>query len=190
MNMKSNPRTATMTSIVTVLASLSLLGCGNGQRNVTDSGAGQSGAVEPFTAVAQAADASQVPVGSQGRMPESVPADSLPPDVVARTADGAASPGGLVEVAAQASPDVIEVFLWDGIGRKQSFAYDSTANLWRARYRVPLSFRGDRVGLSVTAKNGLDLRSRVWVFVRIERPASEEAQEKQPESESAPTTGQ
>jgi len=185
--MKTNPRTATMTSIVSVLASLSLLGCGNGQRNVTESGSGQSGAVEPFTAVAQAADASQVP---QTRIPESVPADSLPPDVVARAAEGVASPGGTVEVAAQASPDVVEVFLWDGIGRKQSFAYDSTANCWRARYRVPLSIAGDRIGLSVTAKNGLDLRSRVWVFVRIERPASEETPEKQPESESAPTTGQ
>jgi len=185
--MKTNPRTATMTTIVSVLASLSLLGCGNGQRNVTESGAGQSGAVEPFTAVAQAADASQVP---QVRIPESVPADSLPPDVVARASDGVASPGGTVEVAALASPDVVEVFLWDGIGRKQSFAYDSTANLWRARYRVPLRIGGDRIGLSVTAKNGRDLRSRVWVFVRIERPASEETQEKQPESESAPTTGQ
>jgi hypothetical protein len=184
--MKTNPRTATMTTIVSVLASLSLAGCGNGQHNVTESGTG-SGAVEPFTAVAQAADASQVP---QGRIPESVPADSLPPDVVARASEGVATPGGTVEVAAQASPDVVEVFLWDGIGRKQSFAYDSTANLWRARYRVPLRIAADRIGLSVTAKNGLDLRSRVWVFVRIERPASEETQEKQPESEPASPTGQ
>lgn len=188
--MKTNHRTATMASIVTVLASLSLLGCGNGQRNVTDSGAGQSGAVEPFTAVAQAADASQASGVSQGRITESVPADSLPPDVVARTSEGVATPGGSVEIAAQASADVVEVFLWDGIGRKQSFAYDSTANQWRARYRVPLAFAGDRIGLSVTAKNGLDLRSRVWVFVRIERPTSEETPEKQPESESAPTPGQ
>jgi hypothetical protein len=188
--MKTHHKSATMASIVTVLASLSLLGCGNGQRTVTDSSTGQSGAVEPFTAVAQAADASQTPDASQGRIPESVPADSLPPDVVARASEGVATPGGTVEIAAQASPDVVEVFLWDGIGRKQSFAYDSTANLWRARYRVPLRNTGDRIGLAVTAKNGLDLRSRVWVFVRIERPDAGEAQEKQPESESAPATGQ
>ena len=188
--MKSNLKTATMASIVTVLASLSLAGCGGGENasKVANSGA-QTGAIEPFTSVASA-DASEAPRTPQLPVSESVPADSLAPDVLARVTESVAAPGGSVEITAQASDDVVELFLWDGIGRKQSFAYDSTANVWRARYRVPLGIQGDKIGLSVTAKNGLDLRSRVWVFVRIERPASEETPEKQPESESAPTTGQ
>lgn len=185
--MKSNHRTATMASIVTVLASLSLAGCGSdeGDRKVASTGAGQSGAIDPFTAVAQASDVSPVP----GRTPESMPADSLPPDVVAE-ADSVAAPGATVEVEARATGDVVEVFLWDGIGRKQSFAYDSTANVWRGRYRVPLGAPAGRLGLAVTAKNGLDLRSRVWVFLRIERPGSAETPERQPASEPATTTGQ
>jgi hypothetical protein len=55
---------------------------------------------------------------------------------------------------------------------------------------VPLGFKGDKIGLSVTAKNGHDLRNRVWVFVRVERPASTEMPEKQPEPGPASTTGQ
>ena len=161
--MKRNHSIATTTSIVTLLASLSLLGCGNRRsgNNLTDSN-GDQGAVEPFTAVAQAADASPEAGVPQGRIPESVPADSLPPDVTAEAADSVVVPGATVELTAQASADAVEVFLWDGIGRKQSFTYDSTASLWRARYRVPLGAAAGRLGVSVTAKNGLDLRSRVF----------------------------
>jgi hypothetical protein len=93
-----------------------------------------------------------------------------------------------VEVSARASADAAEVFLWDGIGRKQSFTYDSTSGIWRARYRVPLGAAADRLGLSVTARNRFDLRHRVWVFVRVERPASG-TQPKQAESESKAESG-
>ena len=181
-------KTATMASIVTVLASLSLAGCGGseGGNKVADKGA-QTGAIEPFTSVASAADATPA---AQPVRTESVPADSLAPDVIAHASEDAAAPGASVEITAQASEDAVEVFLWDGVNRKQSFAYDSTAGEWRARYRVPLGFKGDKIGLSVTAKNGRDLRNRVWVFVRVERPASTEMPEKQPEPAPASTTGQ
>ena len=180
--MNTHHRTATI-AIVTVLASLSLTGCGGGQseRKVTDTSTGQ-GAVEPFGAVAQA-EASPAASVPPGRIIESVPADSLPPDVAASAADSMATPGSTVEFTAQASADAVEVFLWDGIGRKQSFAYDSTANVWRARYRVPLGAAAGRIGIAVTAKNGLGLKSRVWVFVRVERQASAETPEKQAEPE-------
>ena len=84
--MNTHHRTATI-AIVTVLASLSLTGCGGGQseRKVSDTSAGQ-GAVEPFGAVAQA-EASPAASVPPGRIIESVPADSLPPDVAASAAD-------------------------------------------------------------------------------------------------------
>jgi len=188
--MKRNIKPATMASIVTVLASLSLAGCGGNEgAHQADAGTGQTGAIEPFTSVASASDAT-VPAGIQPvRTNESVPADSLAPDVIAHAEQSVATPGTSVEITAQASKDAVEVFMWDGIGRKQAFAYDSTADVWRARYRVPLGIKGDKIGLSVTAKNGLDLRNRVWVFVRIERPASAETPEEQPESAPADTTG-
>lgn len=176
-----NPKNRTATiAIVTLLASLSLTGCGGGQteRKVADTGAGQ-GAVEPFHAVAEA-EASTAPSAQPGRITESVPTDSLPPDVAASAADSVAAPGSTVEFTAQASADAVEVFLWDGIGRKQSFAYDSTANVWRARYRVPLAAAG-RTGIAVTAKNGRGLKSRVWVFVRVERQPSAETPAEQAE---------
>jgi hypothetical protein len=185
--MKRNIKPATMASIVTVLASLSLAGCGSDEGG-HKADPGQTGAIEPFTSVASASDASVQP-GVQPRTNESVPADSLAPDVIAHVEQNVAAPGASVEITAQASKDAVEVFMWDGVGRKQSFAYDSTADVWRARYRVPLGIKGDKIGLSVTAKNGLDLRNRVWVFVRIERPASAETPEEQPESAPADTTG-
>jgi hypothetical protein len=181
-------RTATMASIVTVLASLSLAGCGGSDGGNQVAKNQQTGAIEPFTSVASAADAT--PATPAVRTTESVPADSLPPDVVAAAEDSVATPGATVEFAAHASADAVEVFLWDGIGRKQSFAYDSTENVWRGRYRVPLGAPSGRLGLAVTAKNGHDLRSRVWVFLRIEREPKAAVPEKQPEAETAPTTGQ
>ena len=94
-----------------------------------------------------------------------------------------------VEVEARTSPDVTEVFLADGIGRRQSFAYDSAACLWRARYRVPLGVTADRLGVSVTARNGLDLRHRVWVFLKIEREPQATPPATQPETKEAQTSG-
>ncbi len=178
-------------SLVSILAVLGVLGCGSGsgERTATASGEGPGTPVEPFTAVAPASTDAALQVASLGSSLEAVQADSLPPDVAALAADSLASPGETVEIAAQASADVVEVFLWDGIGRKQSFAYDSTAGVWRASYRVPLGISSDRIGLSVTAKNSLDLRHRVWVFLRIEPRAKAEQPATQPEAQAAPNTG-
>jgi hypothetical protein len=48
---------------------------------------------------------------------------------------------------------------------------DDTA-AWRVYYRVPMKVTGDRVALSVTAKNGVNQWKRVWVFPKV---VSEEA---------------
>jgi hypothetical protein len=99
--------------------------------------------------------------------PEVAPAssDSLPPDVAASITESLIAPGTVIEVTAKGSPDVEEVLLSDGLGKPQRFAYDSAADLWRASYRVPVRIRGERLGLSVTAKNDIGRWRRVWVFV-------------------------
>ena len=91
--------------------------------------------------------------------------DSLPPDVDASIGESQVTPGTIIEVTAKGSPDVQEVLLSDGLGKPQRFAYDSTADLWHASYRVPVRIPGERLGLAVTAKNELSRWRRVWVFV-------------------------
>lgn len=176
-------------TLASLLATLSLMGCGGGrsERGVTTTN--EEGSMAPAPPASTQAVAVPAQNASLGGEPEAVPADSLPPDVSALAADSLASPGESVEVAARTTPDVVEVSLWDGIGRKQSFAYDSTAGLWRGRYRVPLAVRGDRLGLAVIAKNGLGLRHRVWVFLRIERGAPGESPDTKLETGAAPESG-
>ena len=167
--------------VAAILALLPVLGCGGhkSERTVIGSTESQGAPAEPYSAAVPASTA-----GMQAQNPsEAVPADSLPPDVTASAADSVAYPGKTVEIAARASADVVEVVLWDGMGRKQSFAYDTTAGLWRASYRVPLGISRDRLGLSVTAQNGRDLRDRVWIFLRIQREAPAEPEGAQPDSE-------
>jgi hypothetical protein len=54
---------------------------------------------------------------------------------------------------------------------------------------VPLAFGGERLGVSVTARNGLDLRHRVWVFLKIEREPETTQPSTQPEGEEAQAPG-
>jgi len=168
--------------IAVIVAVLPVLGCGNhkSERAAAGSGGGPSATVEPYVSVVPA---STEGMRAQGSDSEAVPADSLPPDVTASASETLAFPGNTVEITARASADVVEVVLWDGIGRRQSFAYDTTAGVWRASYRVPLGISRDRLGLSVTAKNGRELRDRVWVFLQIQREAPAEPEVAQPDSQ-------
>jgi hypothetical protein len=96
-------------------------------------------------------------------------ADSLPPEVSVAGPDTLVAPGCIVELTAQGSPDVAKMVLSDGIGRKQPFAYDTNANVWRTFYRVPLKLTTERVELSVTATNDRNRWRRVWVFMNVDR---------------------
>ena len=170
-------------TLVGLLATLGILGCGGGRSEPVAIGSGsQSGGVESYATVAQAAD--QGPQTGSPQVPQAAQSDTLPPDVVALAADTVAAPGAIIEIAARASEDAVEVLLWDGIARRQSFAYDSTENVWRTRYRVPLAATG-RLGLAVIAKNDHGLRHRVWVFVRI---TDEDRREGEEESEAGPAS--
>ena len=93
--------------------------------------------------------------------------DSLPPEIRAHARYTTVSPGGVIEVEAEASPDVASMVLDDGYGHKQAFARDSASGVWRAYCRAPMR-SVERLGLAVTGKNGVERWRRVWVFVRVE----------------------
>ena len=98
-------------------------------------------------------------------------ADSLPPEVAVSVADTLVAPGAAVEITAQGSADVTDLILWDGVGKRQAFAYDVNGKVWRTFYRVPIRLSLGRLALSVTAKNGSSHWRRVWLFLRVEREA-------------------
>ena len=149
------------------------IGCGKQQTESasTETGAVQPAAAEPVkTAVNEPASGQSLTASTpEAAITEAVSADSLPPDVVASASESLVTPGEIVEIAAEGSPDVVEVTLTDDFGKKQPLVYDQTAKCWRVLYRVPLRTTADRVGLSLTAKNALDRWRRVWVFIKVER---------------------
>ncbi len=114
---------------------------------------------------AQPAATTPEPVSpSQVHAPQAVQGES--PDVVADIVDTLVTPGSVVEITAEGSSDITAVALQDGLGRRQAFAYDTDARVWRVSYRVPMRIPGERMGLSVTARNDAGRWHRVWVFVR------------------------
>lgn len=147
------------------------IGCGKqeGQKVAsTESGTVEAGVLEQ--PVAATASMVQTPRTTGG---ESLPAtaDSLPPDVVASASALAAEPGQVVEITAQASTDVSQVELSDGL-HKVPLVYDMEAKAWRAVYRLPMRTKADRVGLAVTATNGRGRWQRVWVFIEVGKAGS------------------
>lgn len=96
-------------------------------------------------------------------------ADALPPDVAASVQEQIATPGGVVEILAEGSPDVTSVILTDAIGKTYPFTYQAATDRWRVLYRVPIRTKTEQLGLSVTATNGANRWKRIWVFVDIGR---------------------
>lgn len=165
-------------------------GCGgqSGGRSSAGGDAGQALAVaQSGGRVVPASPASTPPGEPQGERPAAVTPESVPPDVAASVMDTLVAPGEVVEITAEASADVVAVMLADGIGKPQPLAYDSTASVWHAFYRVPMRTSADRLGLSVTAKNGVDRWRRVWLFLSVQREKPAEAPE--PECSSPPGAG-
>ncbi|HSQ59704.1 MAG TPA: hypothetical protein VLT84_04650 [Acidobacteriota bacterium] len=97
---------------------------------------------------------------------EVTPAEFLPPDVATPVTEMLVTPGSIVEITAEASSDVVAVELSDGISKAIAFRHDEAGGVWRAPYRVPLRLKGERLGLSITAKNGSEKYRRVWVFLK------------------------
>ena len=99
------------------------------------------------------------------------PVDSMPPDVTASVSDDFVAPGDIVEITAEGTADVAEVTLTDARGKTQPLSYDSAMGIWKTHYRVPLKTSTDRLGLSLTAKNGFNCWRRVWVFINVQKLA-------------------
>ena len=105
----------------------------------------------------------------EGGEPVTAQPESLPPDIAVTVGDTLVVPGENVELLAQASVDVIGISLSDGLHNGIAFAYDGDARAWRTSYRVPLRPHGDRISLSVTAKNDVGRWCRHWVFLSVDR---------------------
>ena len=60
-----------------------------------------------------------------GELPTAGSKEAWPPDMVVSISDTLVSPGEVIEIVAQATPDVVEILLWDGIGEKEPFYFDA-----------------------------------------------------------------
>ena len=159
--------------IVMASAALALLALGCSEHKEQASVAADAGPMSatqetPRTVVASATDASTPEAGPLAEGEATALADSLPPDVTAFAPDSLVVPGTVVEITAQASPDVTAMTLTDRLGQKHAFIYDSGAKAWRVYYRVPIRTDSEQLGLSITATNGANRWKRVWVFLKIQ----------------------
>lgn len=167
--------------LTVIVASLAVgflaIGCGQQQSEtattevgtVQTAGAGKA----PVAASTAAPAASETGAKSEEA---TTATDAMPPDILATASSDYAAPGEIVEITAQGTTDVVEVYLRDGRGKSIPLVYDAAAAQWRGRYRVPLRPETDRIGLSVTAKNAANLKHRVWVFLQLNQPAGEAAE--------------
>jgi hypothetical protein len=91
----------------------------------------------------------------------------LPPELTVSVADSIMFPGQAIEITALGTNDVTEMVLGDRLGQKQPFIYDVDLKHWRAAYRIPLGTAGERIGLSVTARNSAGKWHRKYVFLNV-----------------------
>jgi hypothetical protein len=96
-------------------------------------------------------------------------AESLPPEIDATVSETPVAPGAVIEISAVGSSDVTEMVLRDALGKTYPMTRIEQTGAWRVFYRVPMKVTGERVALSVTAKNGVNQWKRVWVFPNVTR---------------------
>jgi hypothetical protein len=147
---------------------LALAGCGGDQKVAQNSEAPLRVPVDQTATVAAMTGTPGPTTADEGEV--AVSADSLPPEISVEVGDSVVDPGEAIEISALGSPDVREVTMSDGLGHTTSFVYDLPAKAWKAWYRVPMKRPGDRLGLSVTAKNQGERWRRVWLFLQIADP--------------------
>ena len=151
-----------------LVLSVVLSSCGS-HKSVSDGAQAQS-TIPPIETTVLGTQGTMVASSAISSSPsDSVSETSLPPDLSATVMDTEVSPGESVELYVEATPDVVEMTLWDGLHDKQSLSYDSEAKVWHGAYRVPLSTETGRIGLSVTARNDASRWRRVWVFLTVSR---------------------
>lgn len=166
-------------AIVTAAFAAAVLtfGCGSHTDRVASGSDQASPSGEPTSVALASGPGARASEGEpHGQTFSSVSADSLPPDVIATLGDTLATPGSVIEITAEGSSDVEAMVLSDGRGDAQAFTYDPATKIWRVFYRVPMK-PVDRLGLAVTAQNGLNRWRRVWVFVHVQSQVSEDVDE-------------
>lgn len=158
---------------IALVATVALLeGCSGGDSTKLASSAADDGAAQQQAVVAS----TEGLAGVQGTAPftRSQPLDdpegprSVPPDVVVAASDTFVTAGQPIEVQVQGTDDITEMALSDGRGDALPMVRDSSTNVWRVNYRVPLRPRTDRLGLAVTAKNDSNRWRRVWLFLQVD----------------------
>ena len=158
-------------TIVALVATVTLLeSCGSNNSSIKPASSTQQSTVAPQQNVVASTD------GLQGTVSSSLPPQiessdelkSVPPDAVVAVSDTFVTAGQPIEVVVQGTPDVTEMALADGRGDALPMVRDSSSDVWRVNYRVPLRPKTDRLGLSVTAKNESNRWRRVWVFLQVD----------------------
>ncbi len=166
-------RAALGCSLLLVTIGLSLLMASCGEKDAQPV-ADDSRAVVATQQPSSGANSGLTHVASQaGKPKEAETRSGSAPDVSVELADTLVTAGETIELVAHASEDVAEIELRDGLRDQHPFVYDTIAKVWRTSYRVPLRTPWERLGLSVTAKNGEHRWRRVWVFLRIESEGAE-----------------
>jgi hypothetical protein len=161
--------------LVALSVSLMLSSCGSSKKSGAQQAGGDAAeaAEQPISGIGTTpVTAATTPVVAEpieGGWPVTAQPESLPPDIAVTVGDTLVVPGENVELLAQASVDVIGISLSDGLHNGIAFAYDGDARAWRTSYRVPLRPHGDRISLSVTAKNDVGRWCRHWVFLSVDR---------------------
>ena len=160
--------------VASVVVGFLAIGCGREQAEtsakpaVATKSSTQTNALASTNGATPAAGiADQTPPADEATATTAANIDSLPPDILASAPDNLVLPGDIVEIKAQGTVDVTEMTLTDARGKTQPLVYDAAAAIWRAQYRVPLHTATERVGLSLTAKNGFNQWRRVWVFLKV-----------------------
>lgn len=156
--------------VASVVAGVLLSGCGRQGQPATGTET-RAAVVTPETAAqAQVASAAVAPAPAQGLSAGDLAVrEGLPPDLSVSVPDTLVLPGEVVDFTVLGTTDVSEVALSDGRDEPLPFVRDQGADTWRVQYRVPLHPRGERFGVSVTAKTELGRWRRVWVFLHVER---------------------
>jgi len=157
-------------TLVAIAAAALAIGCGSEKLDQAS-----AGSATPAAAVAQSTEPSlQSPVveAPQAESLGTNVAEEPGPEVAASIGDTLVVPGGVVEITAEASEDVVEVVLQDDLGRKQPLGYDAEHKTWRTTYRVPMRVPTERLGLSVTARNDAHRWRRVWLFLGVRSEGS------------------
>ncbi len=160
------------TTVALVATCMLLEGCGGGGTHH----AATASHVNDSPSTATAVVASNVPVEPAGGIETSQPLGSesvsdpgtVPPDMVVAVSDTFVTAGQAVQVSVEGTPDITEMALADGRGDAIPMVRDSSSQVWRVGYRVPLRPGTDRLGLSVTAKNDAQRWRRIWLFLNVD----------------------